>query len=188
MYFKTPRTERQCRCSRRLSAVPLEGTDAKNVWRWISGHASSVANMVGKERHRAGSDRRYSDADSARFAGPRPARGGRATHGRHRRRRPRRALVAEQRRVSGRYLRLRPAWRASRPYQHALSCSRGRQPAAPNARGSAGDAMGICVGRFSSDFLRATSGRSRRATLCARSADISQCQSACGTAGVAARG
>ena len=49
--------------------------------------------MVGKERFSAGGDRRHGDAESARFAGPCPARGERATQGRHRRRRPRRALL-----------------------------------------------------------------------------------------------
>src|SRR6516165_9678857 len=63
--------------------------------------------LTWSERNGAGGDRRCDHADLARFARPRPARGGRTTEGRHRRRLTRRSVVAERHRLSGCYLRLR---------------------------------------------------------------------------------
>ena len=153
-------------------------TDATNIWCGISAHALKLAGVVGPKPFGAGGDRRKGDAYPGRFSGPRLARGGRTAQRWRRGRRPCCYLVTERHRLSGRDLCLRAAWRAGRPYQYALSCSRSRQPAASNARGRAGDAVGIRARRLSSDFCGSTYPGSGQSPLCTCTAKGPQCHHA----------
>ena len=136
--------------------------DAENLWTGLSAHARCAAGMVRGGPGGTGGDRRRGHAEPTRLPRPRVAGGGRAARRRRRRGCSGSAVVAEQHRVPRRDLRLRPARRACRPHQHALSRGGSRQHPAPVARGRAGDGMGVPAGRLSGDFRRTAAGGSRR--------------------------